>query len=664
MTPFEPERYELTAAPSYHFESNRRDFFKWLGGGLLVVLAHSDAQESGQGGRRRGAGGQRQPRELSAWLHIADDGRITFFTGKVEVGQNSRTSLTQAVAEELHAQPASIQLLMADTDIVPFDMGTFGSLTTPQMAPLMRRAAATAREWMIDLAAENLHRDRSQVTVEDALAIPGLLKGKALVRTVGDVQPSKPKCESIAKIGGRDFVTGAHKYTSDLKRPGMLHGKVLRAPAYNATLTSVTGALVHDGQFAGVAAEHPSLEAVKADWKIEPHPSSKDLPAHLRATAKTQPKKPLDLEAAPHKLEATYDIAYIAHIPLEPRAAVAQWTANKLTVWTGTQRPFGVRTELAEAFQIPENQIRVIVPDTGSGYGGKHTGECAVEAARLAKAAGKPVKVVWTRQEEFTWAYWRPAGIIDVRASLSDEGLITAWEFHNYLSGSSGIACPYAVETKQIEFHATDSPLRSGSYRGLAATANNFARESHIDDLAAIAKMDPLEFRLKNLKDDRMKGVLTAAAGRFGWDKRKRTSGISCGFEKNGYVATCAEITMQNGRVKIERLITAFDCGAVVNPLHLKNQIEGAMVQGVGGALFEHGEFENGKLLTDRLSKYRVPRFTDVPPVMEAVLVDRKDIPSAGAGETPIIGVAPAIGNAIFAVTGERRRHMPLERPS
>ena len=157
-----------------------------------------------------------------------------------------------------------------------------------------------------------------------------------------------------------------------------------------------------------------------------------------------------------------------------------------------------------------------------------------------------------------------------------------------------------------------------------------------------------------------MKGVLTAACERFGWGKRK--GGISCGLEKNGYVATCAEISMVNGRVKLERLITAFDCGAVVNPNHLKNQIEGAMVQGIGGALFEHGEFENGKLLTDRLSRYRVPRFTDVPPVIEAALVDRKDIPSAGAGETPIIGVAPAIANAIFAATGERRRHMPLER--
>ncbi len=658
MTPMEPERYELNEGPAYRFELGRRDLFKLLGGGLLVVLAlpEAEAQESGRGGRQRGGD---QPADLGAWLHAGEDGRITFFTGKVEVGQNARTSLTQAVAEELHAPPESIQLLMGDTDIVPYDMGTFGSLSTPQMAPLMRRAAATARELLIDLAAEQLKRDRTSVTIEQALAIPGLLKGKSLVRTVGPAKVSPPKCESVPKIGARDIVTGAHKFPSDVRRPGMLRGMVVRAPAYNSRLISVSGAAVRDGDFAGVYGEHPALDQVKAEWKPEAHPPSRTLYDHLRATARTQPKARLELTGA-HKLETSYRVAYIAHIPLEPRAAVAEWAGDRLTVWTGTQRPFGVRSELAQAFGMPENKVRVIMPDTGSGYGGKHTGECAIEAARLAKAAGKPVKVVWTREEEFMWAYWRPAGVIDVRSSVDANGILTAWEFHNYNSGNSGIACPYSVEHRQIEFHACDSPLRQGSYRGLAATANNFARESHIDELAALTKVDPLEFRLKNLKDERMKGVLEAAAGRFGWARTASAKGIACGFEKNGYVATCAEVSMRGGRVKVERLVTAFDCGAVVNPAHLKNQIDGAVIMGIGGALFEHGEFENGKLLNGRLSRYRVPRFADVP-AMETLLVDRKDIASAGAGETPIIGVAPAIANAIYSATGERRRNMPLD---
>ena len=677
----EQERYELFQGPAYRFEPHRRDFFKLLGGGIVVLLAidGAEAQESGGGARRRPAG---QPQELSAWLHVGDDGRITFFTGKAEVGQNTRTSLTQAVAEELNSPASSIRLLMADTDLVPFDMGTFGSLSTPQMAPLMRRAAATAREWLIDLVAERFACDRASLAVEDGAVrekggktatFAELVKGRnAATAVAGNIAIAKPRCESVPKVDGRAFVTGAHKFASDIKRPGMLHGKVLRAPSYGAKLVSVTGATVRDGDFAGVVGEHPSADEMQAEWSPAAHSSSKELYAHLRRTAgKSSPRRKGDVgrvwERAAHKLEATYHIAYIAHIPLEPRAAVAEWTGGKLTVWTGTQRPFGVRSELALAFQIPETKVRVIVPDTGSGYGGKHTGECALEAARLAKAAGKPVKVVWTRQEEFTWAYWRPAGVIDIHAALDKSGIITAWEFHNFNSGTSSIDTPYATPHTHIEFHPADSPLRQGSYRGLAATANNFARESHIDDLAKIAGIDALQFRYNNLGNERMKGVLAAAAERFGWGKAKaregRGSGIACGFEKNGYVATCAEVMVVNGRVTIERLVTAFDCGAVVNPNHLKQQIDGAVIMGIGGAMFEHGEFENGKLITDRLSRYRVPRFSDVP-AMETVLVDRKDIPSAGAGETPIIGVAPAIANAIYAATGERRRHMPLDRSS
>ena len=192
--------------------------------------------------------------------------------------------------------------------------------------------------------------------------------------------------------------------------------------------------------------------------------------------------------------------------------------------------------------------MRVIVPDTGSGYGGKHTGEAAVEAARLAKAAGKPVKLVWTREEEFTWAYFRPAGVIDVKAGAKKDGTLTAWEFHNYNSGGSALATPYDVANRRTEFHSAESPLQQGSYRGLAATANHFARESHMDDLAHAVGMDPLAFRLKNLKDDRLRAVLEAAAKQFGWGKAKPADGhgfgIACGTEKGSYVATCAEVAV------------------------------------------------------------------------------------------------------------------------
>jgi len=328
-----------------------------------------------------------------------------------------------------------------------------------------------------------------------------------------------------------------------------------------------------------------------------------------------------------------------------------------------------VRGELAEAFHISEDKVRVIVPDTGSGYGGKHTGECAVEAARLARAAGKPVKLVWTREEEFTWAYFRPAGVIDIKSGVKSDGTITAWEFHNYNSGSAGIQIKYNIPNQDIRFHQANSPLRQGSYRGLAATANHFARESHMDELADAMKVDPLEFRLKNIKDERLRSVLQAAAKAFGWGKTKPANGqgfgLACGFEKGGYVATCAEIAIEkvpgdkNARVRIVRVVEAFECGAVVNPLHLQNQIEGAIVQAVGGALFEAIRFSNGKILNARFAEYRLPRFSDTP-LIEVVLVDRKDLPSAGAGETPIVGLAPAVGNAIFNATGIRLRALPL----
>jgi isoquinoline 1-oxidoreductase len=358
-------------------------------------------------------------------------------------------------------------------------------------------------------------------------------------------------------------------------------------------------------------------------------------------------------------------VAYIAHAPLEPRAALAQWSGDQLTVWTGTQRPFGVRTELASAFHIPEDQVRVLMPDMGSGYGGKHTGETAVEAARLARAAKRPVKVTWTREEEFTWAYFRPAGVIEITSGMSADGTVTAWEYHNYNSGTAGIRTYYDIANQKIEFHPSRSPLRQGSYRGLAATANHFARESHMDELAHLAGMDSLEFRLHNLKDERLKAVYEAAAQKFGWGRAKtaagRGFGIAGGFDKGGYIATCAEVSVDpaSGDVKVARIVAAFECGAIVNPDGLRNQVVGANIMGLGGALFEAIEFENGQILNGRFSKYRLPRFSDIP-LIEAVLLDRKDLPSAGAGESPIEGLAPAIGNAIFDASGVRLRSMPL----
>jgi isoquinoline 1-oxidoreductase len=671
-----------------------------------VVLAVRDtgAQESGgrRGRGRPGGWSEPLPQEISAWLHIGEDGAVTVFTGKVEVGQNARTSLTQAVAEELRTPISAIRVVMGDTELTPFDMGTFGSRTTPTMWPQLRKVAAAARETLIALAAEKWGADRSALVVADgrvtnsktgkSAGFGQLTKGQKLAKAIGADPPLTPAAEwKIAghpapKINGRAIVTGKHQYTSDVQRPGMLYGRVLRPAAFGATLASLDAAaaqkmagvtVVRDGNFAGVAAGDElaasrALAALQAEWKTEPQPSARELFDLLKKGEARDPAAKAGsveegIAAADRTLERTYTVAYIAHAPLEPRAAVAEWSGGKLTVWTGTQRPFGVRGELAQAFNLPEDRVHVIMPDTGAAYGGKHTGEAAIEAARLAKAAGKPVKLAWTREEEFTWAYFRPAGVIDIRSGVKHDGAITAWEFHNYNSGSSGIHTPYDIPNQRIEFHSSASPLRQGSYRGLAATANHFARESHMDELAREVKMDPLAFRYRNLKDARLRAVLEAAAERFGWGHEKsspeRGFGLACGVEKGGYTACCAEVAINRANPaptpKVVRVVTAFECGAVVNPDHLKNQIEGAAMMGIGGALFEAIEFENGRILNPRFSQYRVPRFADAPAI-EAVLVDRKDLPSAGAGETPIVGLAPAIGNAIFASTGVRLRSLPM----
>jgi isoquinoline 1-oxidoreductase len=435
--------------------------------------------------------------------------------------------------------------------------------------------------------------------------------------------------------------------------------------------------VVRDGDFIGVTAAdvgaaQRAAGAIQAKWDAPQQVSESGLFEHLKASEQkgsedndrivqgsVEQARSVELTS----IQQTYTVAYIAHVPLEPRAAVAEWSDGKLTVWTGTQRPFAVRDELTNAFHISQDNVRVIVPDTGSAYGGKHSGEVAVEAARLAKAAGKVVRLVWTREEEFTWAYFRPAGVIEVKSSAKPDGTLVSWEFDNYNSGPAGMGTPYEVPNQRIEFHPSDSPLRQGSYRGLAATANFFARESHMDELAHGLKIDPLDFRLQNLKDERLRAVFQEAAERFGWGKKQpeknRGFGIAGGIEKNGHVATCAEVAIEHGQVNIVRVVEAFDCGAVINPQGLRNQISGAIVQGLGGALFESIHFENGQIQNAHLSGYRVPRFSDLPQI-DVVIVNRKDQPSMGAGETPLIGIAAAVANAIFGATGVRLRSLPL----
>jgi nicotinate dehydrogenase subunit B len=676
-------------------------------------MSETRPQTSGPAGGQSTSDPRPRPLEPDApsigdWLHIERDGKIIVYAGKTEVGQNIRTSLAQAVAEELRVPVSAVELVLADTARTPYDMGTVGSRTTPVMARRLHQVAAATRELLLDLAAARWQVDRGALRVGDGKIthdptgqVAGygeLIQGQRLTQEFDETAPITPADQwtvagtSAAKVDGWAIVTGARQYTPDLNRPGLLIGKVMRAPAFGAKLISVdiTDAtarpgviVVRDGDFVGVAAGNrlsaaQALAAIRAEWDIPEPIDPPDLYAYLKdhPALPTEPQRfggperhehgslAAGRAAAHQQFAQTYTVAYIAHAPLEPRSALAEWADGKLTVWTGTQRPFGVRGELAQVFGMPEDAIRVIVPDTGAGYGGKHTGEVAVEAARLARGAGQPVKLVWTREEEFTWAYFRPAGVIDVASAVDANGRLTAWEYHNYNSGAAGMQTPYTVANQLVVYHPSQPVLRQGSYRALAATANHFARETHMDELAYALGRDPLAFRLENLRDERLRAVLQACAAGFGWGARPLPGhgfGIAGGTEKGSYVATCAEVAMDqaSGQVRVVRVVQAFECGAIVNPNGLRNQIEGAIVQGLGGALFEAIEFANGTILNNRFSSYRVPRFADMP-LIEVVLVDRRDLPSTGAGETPIVGIAPAVGNALFAATGVRLRALPL----
>ncbi|TWT35759.1 Nicotinate dehydrogenase subunit B [Posidoniimonas corsicana] len=696
------ERYELREQPRYSFRTDRRAFVQTLGAGLVVAAASSHVAAQRRGGRRRVA-----PEELSDRLHIGEDGRVTLFTSKVEVGQGSRTQLTQAAAEELSLPLDQIELVMADTLLCPDDGGTAGSRTTPSTVPRVRSACAAARVRLAAAAAATLGVAVDQVELRD-----GAFQGPdGLSIGLGELAKQEPLAggdpgndqrrvelrrveqwhvmgESVPKVGAREIVTGAHRYTSDIQLPGMLYGKVLRAPAYNAKLISYSTdtaqtldgvRVVEDASFVGCVAptSHQAANAIEAivataEWQRGEHPSSSGLDEHLRSTAdgarasrrggREWGEAPSD-DVGLKTLSASYSIAYIQHAPMEPRAAVAKWEDGMLTVWTGTQQPARVHGELREAFGLPAERVRVIVPDTGGGFGGKHTGEAAVEAARLAKGAGRPVSLRWTREEEFTWAYFRPAGVIDVNAAVDADGRLRHWDFTNINSGGSAIETPYRSPSGRTRFLQADSPLRQGSYRALASTANVFAREAAMDELAQMAGIDPLSFRLAHLEAGRLRDVLESVAEKSNFKRRWEAGepvGLACGTEKGSFVAACAEAIIEQGAIRVKSVCQAYECGAIHNPANVRSQVEGSIVMGLGGALTEQIEFENGAISNPSFSTYSTPRMADLPE-LDVVLLDRQDLPSVGAGETPLIAVAPAIANALYRGTGTPRRTMPLQ---
>ena len=643
-------------------------------------------------------------------LIITKEGKVFVFSGKVEYGQGIRSGFQLAVADELDIPVSAVQVVLGDTRTVPYDRGTTGSASTRTVGLQLRRAAATARATLLNLAAQTWSVPISQLETNNGQVVrvvqpsqrigySELLDRQQLNIPIPlDVKTKPPERfllmgRDARRSDARARVTGRAKYAQDIVAPGMLYGKVLRPPSYGARLLHldttraerVPGVLkvVVEDDFVGVIGEREdiadyALSAIRARWdEAENLSSDWDLPVLLRDRAsepvvvREEGSLEAGFEGADHILESVYFTPYVSNAAMEPTTAVASWDKESLTVWCGDRSPFGVRDHLAENFKLSVDMVRVIAPEMGGAFGTKGGFGVAPEAARLSKAVRRPVRVSLTRQEEFIWSTVRPAALIEIRSGFKSDGTITAWEYTAYHAGETafrgqrGADTPYNTPNVRIVTANSEAPLRSGSYRSLGGALNHFAREVHLDEIASTVNIDPVKLRFLNLTHPRLRGVLAEAVSKFGWEHPREGkpvgSGVAIGYDVGSYVAECVELVVEAKDVHVRRVTAAFDCGLVLNPDAVKNQVEGSIMMGIGTALWEAMEFHGGRPLNPSFSRYRVPRITDLPEI-EVVLVGDPANPSTGAGEPGIVPIAAAVANAVYDATGKRIPQLPITR--
>lgn len=684
----------------------RRDFLKLLGPGLYIFFSVGDTFLSGQ----EGGGGRGYPADFNAYLRIDADGRVSCFTGKIEMGQGIIAALAQMLAEELEVSYQSVGVTLGDTKLCPWDGGTNGSRSVKYFGPALRAAGAEAREVLLLMAAEALQTPRDRLTVKDGIvsdranpakkiSYGALAKGKVIERHLENKPALKAPSsfavcgKSLARVDLPQKVTGAAKYAGDIRLPGMLYGRVLRPPAHGAKLKSVDVSAVktvpearvfQEGEFVGVVHPHPDLAEkalglIKAEYEVpEAKVDETTIHQHLMSLPprETVIENKGDLargmESAALKFEETYFTPYVAHAPMETHTAVAQVEGDGATLWIGTQRPFGAQEEIARLLGMPAGKVRVITPYVGGGYGGKSQIGQAVQAARLSKMTGRPVQVFYTRQEEFFYDTFMPAAFVKIASGLDANNRIVYWDYQVSFAGERSSQniydVPHLRTTARGGFSAganSPHPFGTGAWRGPGSNTNIFARESHIDVMAARAGMDPVEFRLKNLTDKRMIRVLQTAAAKFGWKPAKAPGKRGHGAVCFDYLGTCvgamAEISVdrQSGKVQVLRVVHAQDMGPVINPEGARMQIEGGITMGLGYCLSEEIHFKGGEIKDLSFGDYEIPKFSWAPKV-EAVLVDNPDIPPSGGGEPPIVGMGALIANALFDATGVRLNRLPL----
>jgi nicotinate dehydrogenase subunit B len=684
----------------------RRDFFKIIGGGIIIFFRPWGVLDMlGTPAEQR----RSLPTDYNAFLQIAEDGTVKCYTGKIEMGQGIITSLAQEMADAMNVPFENVKMIMGDTDLCPWDAGTWGSLTTRAFGPHMLAAAAEARGVLLDLASSKIGVPVSQLEVKDGVIIDTknnknsvsysqLTKGKRIEKFL-DVKPLPEDYTKFTYIG-KSYnhadavvkVTGQAKYTGDLKLPGMLFARILRPPSHGAKMTSVDYSeaekvagtkVIRDGDMIAVLNENHDL-ADMALAKIKAEYSFNEMPVnnqnmyewYVKSNTRSEVvRSEGDLETG-QKLsdkifESEFHDPYLAHSPIETHTALAHLEGDKMTVWASTQSPFGLQDTLVRELGFALDKVRVITPFVGGGFGGKSPAQQGVEAAKLAKLTGKPVMVVWSRDEEFFFDTFHPAGVIKIKSGIDKDGFIKLWDYSIYSSGTRGSETTYEVPNAKTTHHSTDRnepsvhPFATGAWRAPNNNTNTFAREVQIDIMASAAGIDPLEFRLKNLKDVHIIDCLKAVADKFGYVAGKTPSGrgigVACGADAGAWVAHMAEVSVDKntGKVKVIRIACAQDMGLCVNPEGAIIQMEGCLTMGLGYTFSEEIFFEGGNIKDRGFDSYEIPKFSWLPKI-DTVILDRMNQPPQGGGEPAIIAVGAVIANAIFDATGARLYTMPF----
>ena len=726
-----------------HFAPSRRQVLK--GGGALIVsfslgpVSDAFAQAAPAGAKPVALN------EVDSFLSIDSRGLVTCYSGKVDLGTGISTALRQIVADELDVPFARVNLITGDTLLTPDQGKTWASITIQIGGMQIRNAAAVARAALLEQAAKRLDVKVEELTVADGVISGGgkrvsyaeLIGGKMFSLKVDHQKPPKHKDPKNYKVVGKPVprvdipgkVTGQFTYMQDFRVRGMLHGRVVRPPAMEAKLESVDESpiknipgivkVVREGSFLGIVAQSEwaaikAAQTIKATWsKWEGLPEQAKLYEHVRATKIVKDDVTSNVGNAAEamakegvkRVSATYDFAINIHGSIGPSCAVAEFKDGKLTSWSASQATHDLRKQLAQMLSLPVENVRCIYLEGAGCYGRNGHEDAAGDAALLAKAVGRPVRVQWSRADEHGWEPKGPPTLIDLRGGIDGSGTVTAWESEFFIpqatDGSwlvpltpatlAGLpakpdmapgnifqssAIPYKFANVKTVCHRLETtPFRPSWIRTPGRMQNTYANECFMDELAAATGADPFDFRIKYIDpaDKRGLEVLSRLIALAKWEKRPSPQKGASGNVVKGrgmsyvkyelvrtYVGVVAEVEVNRatGKISVPKFYVVHDCGQIINPDGLKNQIEGNVMQTVSRTLIEELKFNRSMVTSLDWEGYPILTFPDVPEIV-IELIDRPTERPWGAGEPTTAVVPSAISNAVYDATGIRLRSVP-----